>query len=94
MITSRPVLNNVYLPQNKLLKRPNSLLQNGNNTLQERKKKKKTVHCYKLHTNCSKAVKSQGNTKKQRTKDDELGAWLLTTTSPLLLLVKVWVPKK
>ena len=41
MITSRPVLNNVYLPQNKLLKRPNSLLQNGNNTLQEREKKKK-----------------------------------------------------
>ena len=44
MMTSRPVLNNVYFPQNKLLKRPN-LLQNGNNTLQ--KKKQKTKH------NCS-----------------------------------------
>ena len=60
MMTSRPVLNNVYFPQNKLLKRPN-LLQNGNNTLQKKKnktKQKTTVHCYKLHTNCSKAVKS------------------------------------
>lgn len=63
-------------------------------TILSRKEKKTTVHCYKLHTNCSKAVKSQANTKKERTKDDELGAWLLTPTSPLVPLVKVWVPKK
>ena len=42
MMTSRPVLNNVYFPQNKLLKRPN-LLQNGNNTLQKKKKNKKQL---------------------------------------------------
>lgn len=58
MMTSRPVLNNVYFPQNKLLKRPNLLLQNGQYSPEKKKKTHTTVHCYKLHTNCSKAVKS------------------------------------
>ena len=44
MMTSRPVLNNVYFPQNKLLKRPN-LLQNGNNTLQKKKNQKTKNNC-------------------------------------------------
>ena len=42
MITSRPVLNNVYLPQNKLLKRP---VFSKMVTILSKKEKKKNNNC-------------------------------------------------